>query len=147
MDPWLKYSMSYKLMDKWNIGDKYERSAHSKMSTKSLVDPKMEEQKLQSVTAPVLPSPKKQYVSNSASRQVNSISTPPIKAYVEQKGWVAQYEYKSKGIRVNKPCATPAKKNSRALKKDHGYFGKKRGVISKRPQKTSTKWRLPERRL
>ena len=49
-------------MDKWNIGDKDERSAHAKikMSIESLADPKMEEQKLQSVAAPVLPSPKKQ---------------------------------------------------------------------------------------
>ena len=38
------------------------------------------------MTAPVLPSPKKQDVSNLASRQVNSIITPPIKAYVAQKG-------------------------------------------------------------
>ena len=63
MDPWLEYSMSYKLMDKWNIGDKYERSAHAKMSTKSLVDPKMEGQKPQSVTTLVLPCPKKNDVS------------------------------------------------------------------------------------
>ena len=53
---------------------------------------------------------------------------------LHKKGEAAQYEYKSKGIRVNKSCATPTKKNSRALKKDHGYFGKKRGVINKRPQ-------------
>ena len=45
----------------------------------------MEEEKLQSVTAPMHPSPKKQDVSNLSSRQVNSISTPPIKAYVSQK--------------------------------------------------------------
>ena len=50
------------------------------------------EQKLQSVTAPVLPSPKKQDVSNLASRQVNSIIAPPIKAYVAQKGEAEQYE-------------------------------------------------------
>ena len=86
MDPWFKDSMSSKHMDKWQIGDKDERSAHAKMSTESLTDQKMEEQKLQSVTAPVLPSPKKQYVSNLALRQFNSISTPPIKAYVTQKG-------------------------------------------------------------
>ena len=49
------------------------------MSTESLADPKMEEQKLQSVTTLVLPSPKKQDVSNLASRKVNSISTPSIK--------------------------------------------------------------------
>ena len=58
----------------------------------------MEEQKLQSVTTPVLSSPNKQNVSNLASRKFNSISTPPIKAYVSQKGEVEQYEYKSKGI-------------------------------------------------
>ena len=80
----------------------------------------MEEQKLQSMTAPVLPSPKKQYVSNLASRKVNSISKPPIKAYDAQKGEAEQYEYNSKGITVNKSCATPTKKNSRGLKKDHG---------------------------
>ena len=51
-------------MDKWKIGDKDKRSAHAKMSTESLAHPKMEEQKLHSVTAPVLPSPKKQNVSN-----------------------------------------------------------------------------------
>ena len=33
-------------MDKWQIGDKDERSAHAKMSTETLTDPKMEEQKL-----------------------------------------------------------------------------------------------------
>ena len=75
-------------MNKWKIGDKDKRSAHAKMSTESLAHPKMEEQKLQSVTALVLPSPKKQDVSNLASRQFNSISTPPIKAYVAQKGEV-----------------------------------------------------------
>ena len=62
MDPWFEDSMSSKHMDKWNIGDKDERSAHAKMSTESLADPKMEEQKLKSVTALVLPSPKKQDV-------------------------------------------------------------------------------------
>ena len=46
-------------MDKWQIGDKDQRSAHAKMSTESLSDPKMEERKLQSMTAPMLPSPKK----------------------------------------------------------------------------------------
>ena len=76
-------------------------SAHAKISTESLVDPKMEEQKLHSVTAPVLPSPKKQYVSNLASRKVNSISIPPIKAYDAQKGEAEQYEYKSKGIFIH----------------------------------------------
>ena len=55
-------------MDKWHIGDKGERSAHAKMSTKSLAHPKMEEKKLQSVTALVFPSKKKD-VSNLASRQ------------------------------------------------------------------------------
>ena len=54
MDPWFEYSMSSKHMDKWKIGYKDERSAHAKLSTESLVDPKMEEQKLQSVTTPVL---------------------------------------------------------------------------------------------
>ena len=93
------------------------------MSSESLVDPKMEEQKLQSVTAPELPSPKKQDVSNLALKQFNSISTPPIKAYVAQKGEAEQYEYEPKGIRVNKYCATPTKKNSRGLKKDHGQSG------------------------
>ena len=83
----------------------------------------MEEQKLQSVTAQVLPSPKKQYVSNLASRKVNSISIPPIKAYDAQKGEAEEYEYKSRGIRVNKSCVTPTKKNSRGLKKDHGQSG------------------------
>ena len=85
-------SMSSKNMDKWNIGDKDERSEHAKMSTESLADPKMEEKKLQSVTAPVLPSPKKQDVSNLASRQVNWISVPPMKAYVAQKGEAEKYE-------------------------------------------------------
>ena len=58
----------------------------------------MEEHKLHSMTAPVLPSPKKQDVSNLASRKFNSINTPPIKDYVAQKGEAVQYEYKSKGI-------------------------------------------------
>ena len=93
------------------------------MSTKSFFDAKMEEQKLQSVTAPVIPSPKKQYVSNLDSRKFNSIGTPPIKAYVVQKGEAKKYEYKSKGIRVNKSCATPTKENSRGLKKYHGQSG------------------------
>ena len=61
MDPWFEDSMFSKHMDKWNIGYKDERSAHAKMSTKSLADPKMEEQKLQSVIALVFPSLKKQY--------------------------------------------------------------------------------------
>ena len=97
MDPWFEYSRSYKYMDKWNIGDKDERSAHAKISTESLADPKMEEQKIQSVTALVLPSPKKQDVSNLASRKFNSISTPPMKDYVTQKGEAEQYEYWVKG--------------------------------------------------
>ena len=75
------------------------------------------------MTSPVLPSPKKQDVSNFTSRKVNSINTPPIKDYVAQKVEAEQYEYKSKGIRVNKSCVTPAKKNSRGLKKDHGKSG------------------------
>ena len=90
-------------MDKWKIGDKDKRRAHAKMSTESLCDPKMEEQNLQSVTTPMLPSPKKQDVSNLASRQLNTISAPPIKAYVAQKGEAKQYEYKSKGIKVKNP--------------------------------------------
>ena len=78
MDPWFEDSISSKHMDKWKIGDKDERSVDAKISTESLTNPKMEEQKIQSVTAPVMPSPKKQDVSNLASRKVNSISTPPI---------------------------------------------------------------------
>ena len=54
------------------------------------------------MTAPVLPSPKKQDVSNLASRKFNSIGTATIKAYVAQKGEAKQYEYNSKGIRVKK---------------------------------------------
>ena len=87
-------------MDKWQIGDKDERIAHAKMSTESLFDPKMEEHKQQRMTAPMFPSPKKQDVSNLASRKVNSINTPHVKAYVGQKGEAEQYEYKSKGIRA-----------------------------------------------
>ena len=79
MDPWFEDSISSKHMDKWQIGDKDERSADAKMFTESLTDPKMEEKNLQSVTAQALPSPKKQDVSNLASRKVNSINTPPIK--------------------------------------------------------------------
>ena len=86
MDPWFEDSTSSKHMDKWHTGDQDERSAHAKISTESLTDPKMEEQKIQSVTAPVLPSSKKQYVSNLSSRKVNSISIHPIKAYDAQKG-------------------------------------------------------------
>ena len=132
MDPWFEDSMSSKHMDKWNIGDKDERSAHAKMSTESLADPKMEEQKLQSVTAPVLPSPKKQYVSNLASRKVNSISTPPIKAYVAQKGKAEQYEYKSKGIRVNKSCATQQRKIAEALRKIMGSLAQRSLIEGKK---------------
>ena len=106
MDPWFEDSMSYNNMDKWHIGDKDERSAHAKISTEWLNDPKMEEQKLQRVTAQVLPSPMKQYVSNLALRKVNSIITPPIKAYVAEKGGAEQYEYKSNDIRVKKYFAT-----------------------------------------
>ena len=98
-------------------------SAHAKISIESLADPKMEEQKLQSVIAPVLPSSKKQYVSNLASRKVNSISIHPIKAYDAQKGEAERYEYKSRGIRVNIYCTTPTNKNSRGLKKYHGQSG------------------------
>ena len=46
MDPWFEDSISSKHMYKWKIGDKDEWSAHAKMSTESLTDPKMEEQKL-----------------------------------------------------------------------------------------------------
>ena len=53
------------------------------------------------MTAPMLPSPKKQDVSNLASRQVNSIITPPIKDYVAKKGEAEQSECNSKGMRVN----------------------------------------------
>ena len=42
MDTWFEDSMPSKHMDKWHIGDKNEMSAHAKMSTKSLADPKME---------------------------------------------------------------------------------------------------------
>ena len=43
MDPWFEDSMYSKRMDKWQIGDKDEMSAHAKMSTESLGDPKMED--------------------------------------------------------------------------------------------------------
>ena len=62
MDLWFEDSIYSKHMYKWKIGDKDERSAHAKISTESLTDPKMEEQKIQSVTALVLPSPKKKDV-------------------------------------------------------------------------------------
>jgi len=124
VDPWFEDSKTYKHMDKRQIGDKDERNPHAKMSSESsLSDHKMEEQKQHSMTAPVLPSPKKQDGSNLASRQGNSISTPPNKAYVALKGEADQYERKSKSIRVKKSCTTPAKKNSRGLKKDHGQSG------------------------
>ena len=79
--------------------------------------------------APVLPSPKKQYVSNLASRKVNSISIPPIKAYDAQKGEAKQYEYKSKGIRVNKSCVTPPKKIAEALRNIMGSLAQR--ILSK----------------
>ena len=85
MDPWFEDPMSSKNMYKLYIGDKDERSAHAKMSTESLNDPKMEEQKLQSMIAPVFPSRKKQDVSNLASRKINSINTPPIKYYLQKR--------------------------------------------------------------
>ena len=53
MDPWFEYSMSSKHMDKWRIGDKDEMSAHAKMSTKSLADPKLKEQKKKSLLIPL----------------------------------------------------------------------------------------------
>ena len=65
------------------------------MSTESVIDQKMEGQNLQSMTAPMLPCPKKKDISNLASRKVNSIIAPPIKAYVSyvaQKGKAEQYE-------------------------------------------------------
>ena len=80
------------------------------------------------MTAPVLSFQKKQDVSNLARRKFNSISTPPIKDYVAQKHEAEQYEDKSKGIRVNKSCATPTKKNSRGLKKDHGHSGSEKFI-------------------
>ena len=91
MDPWFEHSICSNNIYKWNIGDKDERSAHAKMSTESLSDPKMEEKNIQSVTVPVFPSPKNKDVSNLSSRKVNSIDTPPIKAYVAQKGEAEQY--------------------------------------------------------
>ena len=42
MDTWFEDSISSKHMDKWQIGDKDERSVDAKMSTESLTDPKME---------------------------------------------------------------------------------------------------------
>ena len=36
MDPWFEDSMSSKHMDKWQIGDKDERSAHVKISLSPL---------------------------------------------------------------------------------------------------------------
>ena len=95
------------------------------MSTESLTDPKMEEQKLQSMIAPVLASPKKQDISNLASRKVNSINTPPIKAYVSEKGEANQYEYKSKGITVNKCCGPQQRKVAEALRKIMGCLAQR----------------------
>ena len=46
MDPWFEDSMYSKHMDKWQIGDKDEMSAHAKMSIESLADQKMEEQNI-----------------------------------------------------------------------------------------------------
>ena len=46
-------------MDKWKIGDKYERIAHAKMSIEKLDDPKIEEKNLQSVIAPAMHSTNK----------------------------------------------------------------------------------------
>ena len=43
MYPWFEDSMYSNHMDKWHIGDKDEMSAHAKMSTESLGDPKMED--------------------------------------------------------------------------------------------------------
>ena len=40
MDPWFEDSMYSKRMDKWQIGDKDDMSAHAKMSTESLADKK-----------------------------------------------------------------------------------------------------------
>ena len=95
-------------------------STHAKISTESLADPKMEEQKLQSVIAPVFPSSKKQYVSNLASRKVNSISIHPIKAYDAQKGEAEQYEYKSRGIRLINIVRPQQRKIAEALRKIMG---------------------------
>ena len=107
------------------------------MSTESLTNPKIEEQKLQSMTASVFPSLKKKSVSNLATRQVNSISIPPVKAYDAQKSEVEQYEYNSKGIRVNKSCATPTNKNSIGLKKDHGQYGSEKFIQGKLAKRLS----------
>ena len=91
------------------------------------------------MTTPVLPSPKKKDVSNLASSKVNSITTRPIKAYVAQKAKDEKYEYKSKGIRVNKSCATPTKKNMRGLKKDHGQFGSEKFIQGKLAKQLSVR--------
>ena len=90
------------------------------MSIESFTDPKMEEQNLDTMTSLVLHFPNKQDVSNLSWRKFNSISMPPIKAYVEQKGEPEHYEYKSKGIRVKKSCVNSTKKNRRGLNKYHG---------------------------
>ena len=43
MDQWFEDSMYSNHMDKWQIRDKDEMSAHDKMSIESLGDPKMED--------------------------------------------------------------------------------------------------------
>lgn len=124
VNPLFQDSKTYKHVDKQKNGDKDERNANTKIpSESSLFDYKLEEQKKHSMTAPVLFSPKKQDGANLASRQGNSISTPLNKAHVALKGEAEQCEYKSKIIRVKKSCMTPAKKNSRGLKKDRGNSG------------------------
>ena len=87
----------------------------------------------------MLPSLKKKDVSNLASRKFNLISTPPINASVAKKGEAEKYEYKSKGIRVNKSCATPTKKNSRGLKKDHGQSGSEKFIQGKLAKQLSVR--------
>ena len=77
------------------------------------------------MTTLVLPSPKKQDISNLASRQVNSISTPPIKAYVSQKGEAEKYEYKSKGIRVIKYYGPQQRKIAEALRNIMGILAQR----------------------
>ena len=42
--------------------------------------------------------------------------TFPIKGYVSQKGEAKQYEYKSKGIKVNKYCGPQQRKIAEALR-------------------------------
>ena len=77
------------------------------------------------MTALVFHSPKKQDVSNLASRQVNSISTPPIKDYVSPKGEDEQYEYKSRGIKVNKYCGPQQRKIVEALRNIMGSMAQR----------------------